>query len=203
MDQVTVLQREQAGARSRGLMLRRLAIGCGAVALGRAAAGLAPAKARSALTAGDRTILELALALERLQAAFYDQALHSEKLTGEAREFAQIVGAEEHAHLNYLERELGSGAGQVTGYRFADAVSSSSKFVAAAVMLEETGLAAYNGQAENLSRSALGAVARVVSVEARHAAWARGLAGREPAPAAADAAISATTAMNAIRPYMG
>lgn len=202
MDQGPLPQLEKVGGVTRGRLLRRLAVGCGALSLGRAAAALAPAKATAALTAGDRTILEFALMLEHLQAGFYDQALRAGKLTGEPRQFAEIVGGQEHAHLSYLQAELGSGAGNAPTYRFGDAVRANQTFVAAAVTLEELGLAAYNGQAENLSPSALGAVARVISVEARHVAWVRGLAGRRPAPAAADIPISATAAMKAIRPYM-
>ncbi len=204
MDRGSVSQLENLGGRgvSRGRMLGRLVIGCGALSLGRTAAGLASASASGSLSAGDRTVLEFALVLEHLQTTFYDQALRSGKLTGEARQFAEVVGGEERAHLSYLRRQLGPGAGKAVSYRFGDALSSDARFVGAAVTLEEVGVAAYNGQAENLSPSALGAVARVISVEARHAAWARGLAGLEPAPVAADVPISAAAAMKAIRPYV-
>ena len=49
--------------------------------------------------------------------------------------------------------------------------------------LEETAVAAYNGQATNLTPEALATAARIASVEARHASWARGIAGEAPAPA--------------------
>jgi len=154
------------------------------------------------LSARDREILQFALVLERLQSTFYADALNAGKLSGEARQFAETVGGEERAHLDYLLRELGPAARKASQYRFGDAAVSNSNFVAAAVTLEETGLAAYNGQAENLSRGTLATVARVISVEARHAAWARGLAGRQPAPVADDIPISAAAAMKAIRSYM-
>ena len=38
--------------------------------------------------------------------------------------------------------------------------------------------AAYNGQAANVTPNAFAAAARIVSVEARHAAWVRTIAGR-------------------------
>ena len=151
----------------------------------------------------DRTVLEFALVLEQLQTAFYAGALGAGKLTGEPREFAEVVAGEEQAHLGYLRRELGSGTRPASRYRFGDLFATNASFVAAAVELEETGVAAYNGQAENLSPSTLGAIARVISVEARHAAWARGLAGQQPAPVAADIPISSATAMSAIRRYAG
>jgi Ferritin-like domain len=55
------------------------------------------------------------------------------------------------------------------------------------VVLEDIGVALYNGQAGNLTPGALAAAAEIVSVEARHAAWARDLAGELPAPAATEA----------------
>ena len=60
-----------------------------------------------------------------------------------------------------------------------------------AVVLEDVGVALYNGQAGNLTAGALAAAAEIVSVEARHAAWARDLAGELPAPVATDVAADA------------
>ena len=87
-------------------------------------------------------------------------------------------------------------------FKFGAATAGDKQFVAAAAKIEDTGLAAYNGQTENMSRQTLTAVARVISVEARHAAWARSLAGQVPAPVPADEPISAAQALNAIKPYL-
>jgi rubrerythrin len=173
------------------------AAGCGAIAT------FASADAHRTVSGRDRQVLEFALLLERLQTAFYSEALRAGRLTGEVKQFAEIVGHEEQRHLTYLLGELGPSTGKSATFVFGDATSSDKRFVAAAVTLEETGLAAYNGQAENVTRATLASVARVISVEARHAAWARGLAGLRPAPVAADIPISAATAMNQIRKYMG
>ncbi len=67
-----------------------------------------------------------------------------------------------------------------------------------AIRLEELGLAAYNGAAASLTPEALADASRIVSVEARHAAWIRDLAGKNPAPRAADRPISAAQAQKAI-----
>jgi rubrerythrin len=189
---------------SRSSLLRRAGLGIGAISVGGvAAAGLASARGSDALSARDREVLKLALTLERLQAAFYTEAVRGGKLTGEVRQFAETVGGQERAHLAYLEKALGSKPSGSSRFRFGSAFSNNAKFVTAAVGLEETGLAAYNGQAGNLSPATLKSLARVISVEARHVAWARGLAGKEPAPTAVDAPITADAAMKAIRPYMG
>lgn len=178
-------------------------MGVGAISAGGAgAAALASARGPASLTARDRRILQFALELERLQSTFYAEAIRGGKLSGEVRQFAEIVGREEAAHRHYLEQVLGSNAAATRRYRFGNATHDNHSFVAAAVKLEDTGLAGYNGQALNLSRSVLRSVSRVISVEARHAAWARDLAGQPPAPHATDAPISAAQAMSAIRPYI-
>jgi rubrerythrin len=150
----------------------------------------------------DHQVLEFALGLEELQAAFYAQALSAGKLSGEARQFAQTVGSEERAHLHYLRQALGAGTGAAPRYRFGDALTDEKRFLATAVELEDTGLAAYNGQATNLTPGALTQIGRVMSVEARHAAWARALAGQQPAPVAVDVPISAAQAHAALARFM-
>ena len=70
--------------------------------------------------------------------------------------------------------------------------------VTAEIRREDLGLAAYNGAATSLTADTLADAARIVSVEARHAAWIRDLAGELPAPRAADRAISAREAKAAI-----
>jgi len=193
----------------RGALLKRTLIALGGIATGgAAAAGFADASRGSAKRRGsglsrqDREVLELALRLERLQVAFYGEAIRRGKLTGEARQFAQTVGHEEGQHLAYIAHALGSPSADTTKFSFGDATAGDKQFVAAAAKIESTGLAAYNGQAENVSRETLALLARVMSVEGRHAAWARSLAGELPAPVAVDVPISASKALNEIKPYL-
>ena len=195
-------QREEGQPMLRSKWLLRAAGGLGTFAAGAIAADLAVGNGSPTLSARDREVLRFALELEHLQAAFYTEVLTRDKLTGEFRQFAEIVGREEHAHLLYLEQMLGLKASASQAYQFGDAATDNTAFAAAAVVLEDTGLAAYNGQAENVSRRTLTSVARVISVEARHAAWARGLAGQIPAPHATDQPISAATAMASIKRYL-
>jgi len=65
--------------------------------------------------------------------------------------------------------------------------------------LEDTGVAAYNGQATNLTRGALAIAAKIVSVEGRHAAWIRTIAGKSPAADATDPALTEAQALAALR----
>ena len=187
---------------TRGALLKRVSLGTAAVsAAGVGAAALASAQGGGRLTQRDRKVLRFALELELLQSAFYAAALKSGKLTGEVRQFVETVGHEEEAHRKYVEKLLGGSAGIHPRFNI-PAASDNRSFLDAAVKLEDTGLAAYNGQAGNLSRGALAQISRVISVEARHASWVRDLAGQQPAPHATDAPISASQALTAIRPYL-
>jgi rubrerythrin len=187
----------------RGALARWLGpIGASGALLG-AGATVAFARGSSALTHRDREVLRFLAGLERLESSFYAAALAAGKLTGEARQFAEVVGREERAHLHDLADLLGGHAPPAARYRFGHALRSDRAFVTAAAALEDTVVAAYNGQAENVTRHTLGRIARIMSVESRHAAWARGLSGKLPAPVAADAATGADAAMKALRPFLG
>src|SRR5204863_4889777 len=62
-----------------------------------------------------------------------------------------------------------------------------SDFLRLAIAMEDILVSSRNGQAGNLSKRRLAAVATIASVEARHSAWVRDLAGEAPAPDAVDA----------------
>lgn len=185
-----------------GLFTRSLAVlgALGGAAVGAADLAASPVSQLSA--AHDREIFNFGLLIERLQAAFYADALRGGRLTGEAHQFAEVVGAEERAHVAYLAAAIGPGASKSPRFRFGDAATNRSKFVATAVSLEETGLAVYNGQGVNLTPQALAAVARLVSVEARHTAWARELAGELPAPVPVDVPITVSQAQRVFRAFL-
>ena len=138
--------------------------------------------------ARDVEILNYALLLGELQAAFYRQALRRARLSGELREYAEVVAGHKREHVRLLRGALGSNARRIPRFAFGDAVSSPARFAATAIALEELGVAAYNGQATNLSKAALQAAARIVSVNARHAAWIRAIEDKRPASQPTDEA---------------
>jgi hypothetical protein len=148
-------------------------------------AGAAPSPSQ------DRRILNFALLLEYLQAAFYTEALTRGRLRGELREFAETVGGHERAHVAALRGALGRAAREKPRFRFGDATRDPRTFGRVAYELENTGVAAYNGQAANLTTQSLATAASIVSVEGRHAGWISDLIGREAAPRAADPGMSA------------
>jgi Ferritin-like domain len=156
----------------------------GAAALGSAGRPRTSAAAPSARQ--DAEILNAFLLLERVQEAFYRDALRRGRLRGELLEFAETVGAQETEHVEFLVERLGGRAAAAPRTDFGDASEREDSFRSVAIELEEATIGAYIGQGANLTREAVGEVARMVSVEARHAAWIRDLAGENPAPRAAD-----------------
>jgi hypothetical protein len=150
----------------------------------------APASAPSATQ--DRKILKFALLLEYLQATFYADALSRAGLKGELREFAEVVGGHEQAHVDFIRKALGPHAQARPAFNLGAATRNARAFAGTARALEDAGVSAYNGQAANLTRPSLGAAARIVSVEGRHAAWIRDIIGIEPAPRPADPGTTAT-----------
>ena len=160
-----------------GLVLGGVAIG-GLPALGTAAPG--PAQ--------DAEILQFALLLEYLEAEFYTQASRGGALRGEARTFSRVVGGHERAHVAFLKKALGSAANPKPTFDFKGTTENQAMFLATARVLEDTGVAAYNGQGPRLTKPTLAAAASIVSVEARHAAWVRDILRQNPAPVAFDVA---------------
>jgi rubrerythrin len=178
---------EDAHASSRAAFIARAVVATGACTAGGALVAGFPRLAASAPSdAQDRKILNFALLLEYIEAGFYAQAHAKGKLSGELRAYVSAVRGHERAHVAFLERALGSNARKKPTLDFGDTISNPRKFTAAAIELEENVIAAYNGQAANLTKPTLAAAAKIVSVEARHAAWIRAIAGQDPAPTATD-----------------
>lgn len=188
-----VCQRESSSAMdaldavSRAEWLERgVAVAAGLATGGIVAGGFASLASSSSPSSQDAEVLNFALAYEELQAAFYTQASHALSLHGEWQQFARVVGGHEHAHVAFLRRILGSAANPAPKLQLSSPPSNLADFKRLAVGLEDTGVALYNGQAGNLTTASLAAAAEIISVEARHAAWARDLAGEIPAPVATD-----------------
>ena len=171
---------------TRGQLMRRAAVGGGSLLASGVAFGGIPSLAFGASASEDVQILNFALLLEYLEAAFYTEAEQKGKLTGKTREFAKVAGSHERTHRAYLQKALKSKAIKSPKFDFGDTTSNMKKFTATAIALEGTGVGAYNGQGANLTKPTLAAAAEIVSVEARHAAWIRAIAGELPAPYAFD-----------------
>ena len=181
-------------------VLTRAAVAGGALTAGGVVLGGLPKLAASAPSpAQDVRILNLVLLLEYVEARFYAEARQNGALSGELREYVDIVGAHERQHLAFLTKALGSKARKEPRLVFGTATTDPDAFVDAAVALEDTSVAAYNGQATNLTAPTLTAAAKIVSVEARHAAWIRAIAGKLPAADATDAPLDEAEVRAALR----
>jgi rubrerythrin len=183
----------------RNELLARALVAGGVLAGGGALMAALPRLAASAPSAAqDRKILNFALLLEYVEAGFYEEALANGKLTGDLRDYVSVVRGHERQHLAFLKKALGSSARKEPKLDFGDATSDPNRFTNAAIALEETVVAAYNGQAGNLTKPTLAQAARIVSVEARHAGWIRAIAGKNPAPDATDAPKTAAQVQSAL-----
>jgi hypothetical protein len=188
---------------TRGGLLRR----AGTVAGIGAAAALLPSVA-SARNGGskknDIKILNFALTLEYLEAAFYAEALRRGGFSGSVLNFAQVVAGHEATHVATLKSVLGSKAVKSPSFDFKGTTRKWSTFLRTSKVLEDTGVAAYQGQAPLIHQNAVLAPAgAILAVEARHAAWVRDLlyAGKsvKPAPDAFSMPMSMSEVLSAVK----
>jgi Ferritin-like domain len=169
---------------TRARLLRTLAAAGLAGSAALAAAGRADAADEPE---GDVGILNYALTLEYLQAAFYTEVERINAVTGQAAHLARVVGGHERDHVRALRKVLGSQAVPRPTFDFRGATESQNAFVRTAVAFEDLGVSAYKGQAPRISSPAYLSFALAIhAVEARHAAWIRRIAGVLPAQSAFD-----------------
>jgi rubrerythrin len=190
--QLEVEERQHVPSSRKALLLTAAAAGAIASVppLGRLlrvrSAAASPSKAQ------DAKILQLVLQLEYTKVAFYEQALKDASLTGELRTFATTALEHEREHLAAVKKALGAKAGAKPSFDFGQKTKSADAFTRTAIALEDAAVAGYNGQATNLTKGTLAAAAEIVSVEARHAAWVRAIAGEVAAPDPVDKPLTAT-----------
>ncbi|HUN78323.1 MAG TPA: ferritin-like domain-containing protein [Solirubrobacteraceae bacterium] len=156
-----------AGLVSGGAILGALSPGALAASASTAGAGRPPAS----FGRGDVGILNYALTLEYLEAAFYNGATAARmSLSAQAAAFLKVVTRDENAHVKFLEGHLGSKAAKEPKFDFKGANTSPSTFMSTAQVLENTGVHAYSGQALNIKSPAyVKAAVSILTVEARHA----------------------------------
>jgi len=181
---------------TRAGFLRTAALGSAAML----ATLLRPADAAAQVS--DVAILNFGLRFERLQATFYTQAEEMGtigRMKDAKQEWARTLGAHERAHVKIIERVLGPKAGPRPFFDFGEANETPAAFTRTAVAMEDLTVALLTGITPQVhDRGLISAFAGLLTVEARHAAWARHLVGAVPAPRAFDEARSIDSVRGAV-----
>lgn len=132
----------------------------------------------------DTAVLNFDLTFEYLQSTFYTEAERIGtigKMTREKAFWAKTLGAHERAHVAVLKKVLGRDAVSKPAFNFRGATESDAKFTKTAVAMEDLTVALLTGQTERIkSRGLVSALFSLLTVEARHAAWARHIVGTVP-----------------------
>nr|WP_068889668.1 ferritin-like domain-containing protein [Pedobacter panaciterrae] len=161
--------------------------GAGAAAVALVAAGCKKDRGNEPMVPGGVTlnfkddfgVLNYAYALEQLEAAFYIQVASNlpSGFSPVEKQYFQDIQYHEIAHREFFKKALGSAAiGSLevdfSSINFTDRTS----VLGAAMAFEDLGVGAYNGAGVRLTTDAyLVAAGKIVSVEARHAAYVRDL----------------------------
>jgi rubrerythrin len=189
---------------TRSALLVRGALAAGAVYGGTM---ITPFVGQALAQSGDVDILNFALTLEYLEAAFYTQAVQSTKgLSGDNLKLAKELRDNETAHVQALTQAIkGAGAKPVKApmVDFGGAFASPAAFLKYANTFEDTGVSAYNGAAPKITDpKILAAAGSIVQVEARHAALIRLARGAAPAPNAFDKTLAKAAVLKAVKPFI-
>jgi Ferritin-like domain len=172
-----------------------------------------PSKRVKQLTfnADDIGILNFALLLEELEAAFYPAAIKSGRITNAKElDYLRALGNHEATHVKFLRDVLGKNAlfqtSELSLNRsgLSALLSDRSKILNTAVTLEDLGVHAYNGAGPSLKNPTyLLAAGSIVSVEARHAAGVRALLGRPSTEADSERLVSDANLQANLNPLKG
>jgi rubrerythrin len=193
-------------SRRRFLTTSAKLLGGGVAALALAATPLAGGQQRAAAAPsdGDIAILNYALTLEHLEAAFYTEGLQrfrrgdfqsarfirgfGGRVISTVYPYFELIRDHEVIHVATLQRVITSLGGKpVAACTYNFGYSTVDEFVRIAEALEDTGVMAYDGAIALIQSPDLQtAGATIATVEARHAAYLRLLNGDVPFPAAFD-----------------
>lgn len=131
------------------------------------------------LGSGDVGILNYAYALEQLEAAFYTQVIATQYSGITAAETALLTDIRDHevAHREFFKRAIGTAAIPALEVNFASInFGDRASVLGTAKAFEDLGVSAYNGAGKLITTpDYLVLAGKIVSVEARHAAYIRDL----------------------------
>ena len=191
---------------NRQSFIMRGAVAAGAV-YGLGAVGPFVRQAIAQESGGDVDILNFALTLEYLEAAFYTQALKQVgNLEGNVKSLATEIRDNENEHVAALEmtiKDLGGTPVKAPGVDFGNAFANQKAFLKLAQTFEDTGVSAYNGAAPAIeSVDVLAAAGSIVQIEARHAAAIRLLRGQPISDGGFDKSLEMQAVLDAVQPFV-
>jgi hypothetical protein len=170
---------------SRADFLRKVTIGSGALLGALAAPARAPAAA-----VNEVALLNYALGFEHLQATFYTETERVGtigRMDQRRATWARTLGAHERAHVAIIKQVLGRKAIRKPSFNFGGVTETEDGFTRTAVAMEDLTVALLTGQTPRVRNPALlAAFFSLLTVEARHAAWARRIVGFRPVGPALD-----------------
>jgi hypothetical protein len=156
----------------------------------------------------DIDVLNYALTLEHLEAAFYqmagDYSLGTDPFGNSIDEWAAAIGEHETAHVATLTDVITQLGGEpVAAAQYDFGVTDAASFLATAATLENVGVAAYDGAGAAIQdKDLLTAAGSIVAVEARHAAYLNLITGTSPFPAAVETPMTPDEVLEAAGPFI-
>ncbi len=155
------------------------------------------------LGSGDTGLMNYALVLEGLEAAFYTHVMERPYagMSGEEGRILKDIRDHEIVHRDFFRAALGANAIPQIEYTFARVdFSSRASVLVTAQTFEDLGVAAYNGAGSGVKDPAILTIAgKIVSVEARHASVIRDLMSPFSGSFAPDALDTASGSREVLR----
>jgi len=209
---VSLQETSEQGVGRRELLFRSAALfGAGTLLSSSLSAQTAPT---------DLTLLNFALSLENLEAAFYTQGLaqfsstdfnnstfiqnFGSVISGDVYAYLSLIRNHETQHVRSLQALITSLNGTPVkpctynfGYKTVD------DFITVAALLENTGVMAYDGAISQITSASLKTqAATIATVEARHASYLSLLTGNSPFPASFDTPATSTAILAAAAKFI-
>jgi len=168
----------------------------------------------------DVSLLNYALTLENLEAAFYTQGLlrfssidfgnstfiqnFGATIGGDVYAYLTLIRDHETQHVRTLQSLIaGLGGTPVKPCTYNFGYKTADDFVNIAALLENTGVMAYDGALYQISSTPIRtAAATIATVEGRHASYLNLLTGTSPFPASLDTTATSVATLAALAKYI-